>query len=423
MKDITKLINILDKIKFYIIGILVIFIVLGGFHIYKVSESTTLVKTYLSEGKYADAINEYGKYKPKSLIKHMTIVKDFTSLYHIETLQTRLDYVNKIKQTFSDYLNDEILSTLVSELNTIESDINKSLTDIKSMTDMFNASLNEEDLTNAGEILTALKEKYPKEDFESLSARFSEKQKELESKAEEQAKAEEEAKEAEVTEVTEEPANSNEQSVNEVPQKTLSIADTYAAQNSGQLITVVSSGGVTAELCRWEKDSNGNWVQLDSTQAYLGSGGMKYGPSVYNWDMCTPTGSYSLTEAFGNNGNPGTSLPYRVLDGSEHWVDDENSEYYNTMQFGDPAGRWSSSEHLSSFGPAYNYSIVVDYNRWPVNPGGSSAIFLHCSTGKPTWGCIAVDEYKMVEILNWIDTSKNPRILLDFSYEAIYSNY
>ena len=423
MNDITKLINILDKIKFYIIGILAILIALGGFHIYKVSESTTLVKTYLSEGKYADAINEYGKYKPKNLTKHMTIVKDFTSLYHIETLQSRLDYINKIKQTFSDYLNDEILSTLVSELNTIESDINKSLADIKSMTDMFNTSLNEVNLTNAGEILTSLKEKYPKEDFDSLSSRFSEKQKELESKAEEQAKAEEEAKEAEVTEVTEEPANSNEQSVNEVPQKTLSIADTYAAQNSGQLITVVSSGGVTAELCRWEKDSNGNWVQLDSTQAYLGSGGMKYGPSVYNWDMCTPTGSYSLTEAFGNNGNPGTSLPYRVLDGSEHWIDDENSEYYNTMQFGDPAGRWGSSEHLSSFGPAYNYSIVVDYNRWSVNPGGSSAIFLHCSTGKPTWGCLAVDEYKMVEILNWIDTSKNPRILLDFSYEEIYSNY
>ena len=157
--------------------------------------------------------------------------------------------------------------------------------------------------------------------------------------------------------------------------------------------------------------------------AFLGEKGMKYYGDVYEMDMCTLTGSYSLTEAFGIYKNPGTKLPYRVLDGSEHWIDDENSPYYNTMQFGDPNGRWTSSEHLSSMGASYNYSIVIDYNRWPVIPGKSSAIFLHVSVGVPTWGCVAVSEDKMVKILNWLDPASNPRILLDFSYDNIYKNY
>lgn len=201
------------------------------------------------------------------------------------------------------------------------------------------------------------------------------------------------------------------------------IAYTSAAANSSQLITVVSTGGSSAELTLWQKDSSGNWFEYDSMFARLGSGGMKSASLVYEMDMCTPTGIYSLSEAFGINSNPGSGLPYRVLDGSEYWVDDENSPYYNTMQFGEPNGRWSSAEHLSSMGRSYCYSIVVDYNRWPVIPVKSSAIFLHVDVGVPTWGCIAVEESKMVKILNWISSSANPKIILDFSYDNIYNNY
>ena len=201
------------------------------------------------------------------------------------------------------------------------------------------------------------------------------------------------------------------------------IAYTSAAGNSSQLITVVSTGGSSAELTLWQKDSSGNWFEYDSMFARLGSGGMKSASLVYEMDMCTPTGIYSLSEAFGINSNPGSGLPYRVLDGSEYWVDDENSPYYNTMQFGEPNGRWSSAEHLSSMGRSYCYSIVVDYNRWPVIPVKSSAIFLHVDVSVPTWGCIAVEESKMVKILNWISSSANPKIILDFSYDNIYNNY
>ena len=110
---------------------------------------------------------------------------------------------------------------------------------------------------------------------------------------------------------------------------------------------------LSAKFMLSSNDSSGNWFEYDSMFARLGSGGMKSASLVYEMDMCTPTGIYSLSEAFGINSNPGSGLPYRVLDESEYWVDDENSPYYNTMQFGEPNGRWSSAEHLSSRGRSY----------------------------------------------------------------------
>lgn len=200
------------------------------------------------------------------------------------------------------------------------------------------------------------------------------------------------------------------------------IAFTSPASNSSQIITVTSTGGSNGELVMWQKDSKGIWYEYDRMYARLGSGGMKAAHEVYEMDMCTPTGVYSLTEAFGAAGNPGSGVPYRKLDGSEYWIDDPNSAFYNTMQFGAPNGRWQSAEHLIEHPNAYKYSLVIDYNRSPVIPGKSSAIFLHVDVGVPTWGCVAVAENKMVKILNWINPSSNPKIILGFT-ENYISNF
>lgn len=199
------------------------------------------------------------------------------------------------------------------------------------------------------------------------------------------------------------------------------IANTSVAKSSNQIISVVSTGGSTAELVLWQKDSNGNWYEYDSMFARLGENGMKNASEVYEMDLCTPTGVYSLTEAFGVAQNPGSKIPYRVLDGSEYWVDDESSSYYNTMQFGSANGRWNSAEHLIEHSDSYKYSLVIDYNRWPVIPGKSSAIFLHVDVGIPTWGCVAVELNKMKEILQWINPSENPQIMIALNYSTLYS--
>lgn len=91
------------------------------------------------------------------------------------------------------------------------------------------------------------------------------------------------------------------------------------------------------------------------------------------------------------------------------------------MQFGEPTGRQKSAEHLTDYQNAYKYALVVDYNRSPVVPGKSSAIFLHVDVGIPTYGCIAIEESKMVEILNWITPSSNPKIILALSYDQLYN--
>ena len=39
----------------------------------------------------------------------------------------------------------------------------------------------------------------------------------------------------------------------------------------------------------------------------------------------------------------------------------------------------------------------------------SSAIFLHVDVRIPTWGCVAVAENKMIEILNWLNPSSIPK--------------
>ncbi len=264
------------------------------------------------------------------------------------------------------------------------------------------------DIDKAKVLIDEFKGKYPLEDIRELESKYKEKVVYIE-------------KEKEVVEEIEYEKDINNSGDTEEGGK--GIGSTLAAQNSSQIITVVSNGGSYGELVMWEKDSSDNWIEVDRVAARLGQNGMKYASEVYEMDKCTPTGIYTVTEAFGINGNPGSGVPYRELDGSEYWVDDVDSEYYNTMQFGEPNGRWDSAEKLTDFGGYYNYALVIDYNRWPVVSGKSSAIFLHCDMGIYTYGCVAIPQNNLVNLLTWLNPSNNPVIILDFTYEDIYTNY
>lgn len=281
-------------------------------------------------------------------------------------------------------------------------------------------------------MINSFKEKYPNEDISEIENIYKEKLEIL--RIEEEKRVKEEVNKTntsktntsknnnEVQQNQEDiSANNSDSTTNNDISK--SIANTYAAQNSSQIVTVISEGGSYGELVAWEKVSDGSWREVQRVKARLGANGLKDASLVYEMDKCTPTGIYTLTEAFGINENPGSGLPYRTLDGTEYWIDDVNSDYYNTMQFGEPNGRWNSAEKLIDYPGYYNYSIVIDYNRSPVIKGKSSAIFLHCDIGTYTYGCVAIPQNNLVNILKWLETSKNPVIILDFSYEDIYSKY
>lgn len=184
------------------------------------------------------------------------------------------------------------------------------------------------------------------------------------------------------------------------------MADTHGAQ---QLVLVTDDGdGV---YLRGYEHRHGHWEQvIMRTAAYIGAGG--FSGSVSEETVASPIGFFGLTTAFGNAGDPGSGLPYRQVQYGDVWVDDPASPNYNTMQTDDADGSKGTGERLWEIRPEYDYSVVIDYNRFPVQPGAGSAFFVHVANGQPTAGCVAVPAETMVALLQWIDPAKQPRIAM-----------
>lgn len=157
---------------------------------------------------------------------------------------------------------------------------------------------------------------------------------------------------------------------------------------------------------KYESSDNPIWHQVALFTGRIGRNGVVDADYKKEGDGKTPRGVYDLKQAFGIN-KIGLKYPYRVLDGTEYWVDDVLSKHYNTMQIvkEGETPEFNSSEHLIDEKIAYQYAMVIDYNNPPV-AGKGSAIFLHVEKNKPTAGCVAVSKENMIRILNWIDYGK-----------------
>lgn len=105
-------------------------------------------------------------------------------------------------------------------------------------------------------------------------------------------------------------------------------------------------------------------------------------------------------------------MEYRQINNNCYWVNDSESPLYNQWIESDNV-TWKSAEHLSDYPIAYKYAVVIDYNLNPIIPNKGSAIFLHCMTGSYTAGCVAVPESDMLYILKWLDSAKNPIIIIE----------
>lgn len=132
-------------------------------------------------------------------------------------------------------------------------------------------------------------------------------------------------------------------------------------------------------------------------------------------DGKTPAGTFSLESAFGYAPDINTRLVYRQATKNDIWVDDPASGDYNKwVRKGETTA--SSFEEMKRNDNLYRYGIVTGYNLHPVIKGRGSAIFLHVwrGKGKPTAGCIAMAEKDIIEILAWLDPSKQPVIVIDY---------
>jgi L,D-peptidoglycan transpeptidase YkuD (ErfK/YbiS/YcfS/YnhG family) len=186
-----------------------------------------------------------------------------------------------------------------------------------------------------------------------------------------------------------------------------------------RVITVVapSYGSTTATLQAWDRASGGGWLRHGSAVlAHVGSQGLTTRPSES--ESATPIGSFTLTQAFGAYGNPGTGLPYFRTTAADWWISQSGS-LYNTHQrcsSGCAFNQGSPNEHLRYETPYYNYAVVIDYNTrnspTGVRQGAGSAFFLHVTDGTATAGCVAIPQSTLVSIMRWLTPATHPRILI-----------
>ena len=174
------------------------------------------------------------------------------------------------------------------------------------------------------------------------------------------------------------------------------VANMSISNQTTQAITVVGNGGSYATLTLHTK-RNGIWTETLNCSARVGKNGIT--SSKREGDGKTPTGIYGFGQAFGVAKNPGTPRGWLQVNNNHYWVDVVNSPYYNKLVDASQTGiQWNSAEHLIGYPTAYKYAIAVNYNT-ACTAGVGSAIFLHCSTGGSTAGCISVSQSNMVRIL------------------------
>jgi len=187
-------------------------------------------------------------------------------------------------------------------------------------------------------------------------------------------------------------------------------------------VTAPSTSSTRVTVQAWQKAAGGGWTKVGSAiSGYDGSQGMTTHPSESL--SATPIGSYTLTQAFGAYGNPGTGLTYHRTNSRYYWMSTtkgSQARLYNTMQVcpASDSGCYDNgtNERLYYETPSYNYAVVIDYNTRNA-PGGvhqrkGSAFFLHVSTGEPTAGCVSIPQSRLVSIMRWLTPSAHPRILI-----------
>lgn len=170
-----------------------------------------------------------------------------------------------------------------------------------------------------------------------------------------------------------------------------------AAKEADQIVYVQHKGGSKARVSMYQKNKYDRWTLVESANGYVGKNGID---KKKEGDRRTPTGTYNLTQAFGILKNPGAALPYVKVTKYHYWCGDSSSKYYNQLIDTRITNRrrTSKDEYLIKYKGAYNYGIFIDYNK-EGTPYKGSCIFLHCSTGRATAGCVSVPQSTMVNFL------------------------
>jgi len=186
-------------------------------------------------------------------------------------------------------------------------------------------------------------------------------------------------------------------------------APAAAATTPQRVITVQSSSAsaTTAVLTTWTATGRGGYARTyGPIRAYVGELGIG---QAHEGIARTPAGVFTLTQAFGNQPNNGSALPYFQATRADWWDGESGTPAYNTHVH-QTASPGPASENLYDAGYVYSHAVVIDYNRFPVVAGAGSAFFLHVTNGEPTAGCVAIDANSLNAIMPWLAPAAHPVI-------------
>ncbi|WAH96519.1 L,D-transpeptidase family protein [Arthrobacter sp. MMS18-M83] len=143
--------------------------------------------------------------------------------------------------------------------------------------------------------------------------------------------------------------------------------------------------------------------------------GVATGPT---WQKYSPTGSFSVTEAFGL-GNPGTALSYRTLNPFSRWGGQLNGNYNGYFESSSSVFPDENMWYYATR-PSHDYrqGVVINYNRPPDSPivmNAGFAIFLH-GNNLPTWGCIALNDGDLLQYMRTAHTGD--RFIMGVAYDV-----
>jgi D-alanyl-D-alanine dipeptidase len=207
-----------------------------------------------------------------------------------------------------------------------------------------------------------------------------------------------------------------------------------------QQLLVVSSNGFTnnkATLQAYERKENG-WVKVfEPVRVNLGRNGLGWGegllefahpadePLKYEGDGKSPAGLFTLDLFFGYK-KQDFQFPYLQVNSDTLCIDDSSAQDYNRIIDEKGHDKFKSFEFMKRQDRLYHLGIVVGHNKERI-AGRGSCIFIHIEKqvatvrdtepsatepkGLPTAGCTSMHEDRLLEIMRWLDKSKNPLLL------------
>ncbi len=186
------------------------------------------------------------------------------------------------------------------------------------------------------------------------------------------------------------------------------------ASDVGQCLVAVAhdEGSSTATVWALERVDGAWTAAMPQFPGNIGRKGVAAPGAKREGDGKSPYGAHALGMVFGVAASCPARLPYRQMTDADVWVDDPQADDYNVLTTRQ-ATRAKSYEDMKRKDDLYKWGLVVEYNTRTIVKGHGSAIFVHLwgGPGKPTAGCLAFAEPRMLEILRWLDPAKKPHVV------------